>query len=404
MISQETLLKQAEEVKDSVILHRRKIHRYAEIGGKEYKTHKYICEFIEKLGLPYENVTETAILATLDTGKPGPHIALRADIDALPLKENPDNLCGPRTCISEQEGTCHACGHDAHAAMLMGCMEVLCNLKDSLSGVIYFCFEAGEENGASHLQMLDALGRRSVDTVWAIHVYAALESGKIGIRTGACMAGFGGIDITVHGKSGHGSRPDRAINPVYVAAEIVSNIPGVFVNQLDVEKTVTFGVTSIQGGQAFNVFPETAHIWGSMRFFDLEEGEKALQIVKKVADHTAAIYGCQIEYGKMMGDAGIPVVNNKELAELAKASIREIYSQEDAVPDEFPLFYASESYSRYCHRYPGIMALLGIKNPEYGSGAEHHNEKFDVDENVLDMGVKSTVKYVTTLMENGLPV
>lgn len=262
MISQEELLEQAEKVRDAVICHRRTIHRYAEIGGKEYKTHRYICKHIERLGLPYENVTETAILATLDTGKEGPHIALRADIDALPLKENPNNLCGPRCCISEQEGTCHACGHDAHAAMLLGSMEVLYNLRESLTGIVYFCFEAGEENGASCHQMLAALENRSVDTVWAIHVYAALESGKIGIRTGACMAGFGGIDLTVHGKTGHGSRPDQAINPVYTAAEIVTNIPGAFVNQLDVEKTVTFGVTSIQGGQAFNVFPESAHIWG----------------------------------------------------------------------------------------------------------------------------------------------
>ncbi len=403
MISQEEVLKQAEQVRKSVICHRRQIHQYAEIGGKEYKTHQYITQFIEKLGLPYENVTETAILATLDTGKKGPHIALRADIDALPLHENPDNLRGPRCCISEQENTCHACGHDAHAAMLMGCMEVFCNIREYLKGTIYFCFEAGEENGASCHQMLAALEKRPVDTVWAIHVYAALESGKIGIRTGACMAGFGGIDITVHGKSGHGSRPDQAINPVYVAAEIVTSIPGVFVNQLDVEKTVTFGVTSIQGGQAFNVFPENAHIWGSMRFFDLEEGKKALQIVRKVANHIAEIYGCQVEFSKMMNEAGIPVVNDSKLAELAKSSIRELYPKDDAVPDKFPLFYASESFSNYCYRYPGIMALLGIKNPEYGSGAEHHNEKFDVDEQVLDMGVKSTVKYVITLMDNGLP-
>ena len=105
----------------------------------------------------------------------------------------------------------------------------------------------------------------------------------------------------------------------------------------------------------------------------------------------------------MMNEAGIPVVNDSKLAELAKSSIRELYPKDDAVPDKFPLFYASESFSNYCYKYPGIMALLGIKNPEYGSGAEHHNEKFDVDEQVLDMGVKSTVKYVITLMDNGLP-
>ena len=125
-------------VKEAVIGHRRTIHRLAELGGKEYKTRDYVLEQIRRLGLPYEMVTETALLATLDTGRPGPHIALRADMDALPLREHPENLKGPRVCVSEQENTCHACGHDAHTAMLLGSMEVLCSCRDSLNGVVYF--------------------------------------------------------------------------------------------------------------------------------------------------------------------------------------------------------------------------------------------------------------------------
>lgn len=402
MIEEKELSKLTEAVKDCVISHRRIIHQFAELGGVEYKTRDYICNQMEKLGISYELVTETAIIATLDTHKDGPHILLRADMDALPLEEDKENLTGLKICVSEQEYTCHACGHDAHSAMLLGSMEVLSKMKDVLCGVVYFCFEAGEENGASSRQILEFLTEKKVDCVWAIHVYSALESGKIGIYEGACMAGCAGIDITVHGKAGHGSRPDRAINPVFTAAAIVANLPGVFVNQVDVEKTVTLGVTSIQGGETFNVFPEKAHICGSMRFFDREEGEKALHLVKNVAEHTAAMYGCTVSFGEMMDEAGIPVVNDIAHAKLAKEAIRQIYNQE-AVPDDFPLFYASESFARYCKRYPGIMALLGIKNREYGSGAEHHNGKFDVDENVMDMGVRATVKYVSTLMKNGLP-
>lgn len=403
MIEERKVLKLTDDVKDIVISHRRKIHQFAELGGVEYKTRDYICDYIKKLGLCYEMITETAIIATLDTQKEGPHIVLRADMDALPLKEDKKNLLGEKVCVSEQENTCHACGHDAHSAMLLGSMEVLCKMKESLSGVIYFCFEAGEENGASHNQILEALAKKKVDCVWAMHVYSALESGKIGIREGACMAGFAGIDITVHGKAGHGSRPDLAINPVVAAAAIVANLPGVFVNQIDVEKTVTLGVTRICGGETFNVFPESAHICGSMRFFDIAEGQKALNLAKKVAEHTATMYDCTVSFGSMMNEAGIPVVNSIPHAKIAKEAIREIYGYE-AVPNEFPLFYASESFDQYLQLYPGIMALLGIKNPEYGSGAEHHNEKFDVDENVMDMGVKATVRYVIALMKNGLPL
>ena len=391
-----------EELKNSVIEYRRTIHRFAELGGKEYKTRDYILSLVNNLGLPVESVTETAFIATLDTGKPGPHIALRADIDALPLKENPENLKGPKVCLSEQENTCHACGHDAHASMLMGSMRLLCGMKDDLNGIVYFCFEAGEEVGASSRQMIEALAKRSVDTVWAIHVYSPLASGKIGIRSGACMAGFGGIDITVHGKGGHGSRPDFSINPVFAAADIVSTLPGVFVNQLDVEKTVTFGVTSIQGGQTHNVFPETAQIRGSMRFFDQAEGQKAVELVKKTAEHMAAIHNCSVSFGKMMQNTGIPVINNPAFASRARSVACKLFGK-DAVPDDFPLWYASESFSRYCKAYPGVLALLGINNPELGSGAEHHNERFDIDEDALEMGVKTTVAYVLSLMHEGLP-
>ena len=182
-----------EKINDHVIEHRRTIHRYAELGGMEYKTRDYILRQIEQWNLPYEMVTETALIATLDTGREGPHIALRADMDALPMREHPENLKGLKICVSEQENTCHACGHDAHVAMLLGSMEVFCNNVEKLSGVLYFCFEAGEENGVSAIQMVEALSKRKVDTVWAIHVYAALDSGVLGIRSGACMAGFGGI-------------------------------------------------------------------------------------------------------------------------------------------------------------------------------------------------------------------
>ncbi len=389
-------------VKEAVIGHRRTIHRLAELGGKEYKTRDYVLEKVRHLGLPYEMVTETAVLVTLDTGRPGPHIALRADMDALPLREHPENLKGPRVCVSEQENTCHACGHDAHTAMLLGSMEVLCSCRDSLNGVVYFCFEAGEEVGTSVRQMMEALGRRKVDTVWALHVYAALDAGKIGIRPGPCMAGFAGIDITVQGKGGHGSRPDLSVNPVFAAASIVANLPGVFVNQLNVEKTVTFGVTSIQGGQTYNVFPETAQIRGSMRFFDREEGHKASDLVKKTAEHVAAIHNCTVTFGRVMQNVGTPVVNDPRYAQVARKTARELFG-DAAVPEEFPLWYASESFSNYCREYPGVLTLLGIRNPAVGSGAEHHNEHFDIDESAMDMGVRATVGYVTRLMAEGLP-
>lgn len=172
---------------------------------------------------------------------------------------------------------------------------------------------------------------------------------------------------------------------------------------MNVEKTVTFGITSIQGGETFNVFPETARIRGSMRFFDLEEGQKAMDLVKNTARHMAAIHGCQVSFGRVMDHVGIPVINSAPHAQRARQVARDLYG-DAAVPQEFPLWYASESFSTYCRAYPGVLALLGIQNLEKGCGAEHHNERFDIDEDVLEMGVQVTVGYVRSLMDHGLPV
>mgnify|MGYP000738928443 CR=1 FL=1 len=186
MLTNEIIRLQAEAQQDYVIESRRTIHRFAEVSGKEFKTSAFIEEEIKKAGLPYEKAGDTGWIAILDTGKPGSRIALRADIDALLVPEEPNNLAGPRVVVSDDPHTSHACGHDAHTAMLLGAMRVLAEQRDNLTGVIYFCFEEGEEDGRGILAMLNQLSAHGVDVCWGIHVYAGLESGKRGtwLQTG----------------------------------------------------------------------------------------------------------------------------------------------------------------------------------------------------------------------------
>ncbi|MDD3253145.1 MAG: amidohydrolase [Lachnospiraceae bacterium] len=396
MIKNERIKELAAKLNDYTVESRRKIHRFAEISGTEMKTSAFIREEIEKLGLPYEKLEKTGLVATLDTGREGKRIALRADIDALPLPENPNNLAGPRVCVSENPATCHACGHDAHSAMLLSAMKVLCELKDDLSGIIDFCFEEGEENGGGSFQMVEALKSRKMDGVWAIHVYAALDSGKICVEPGPRMAGAVSVDFTVHGKGGHGSRPDLSINPVYTAAQILPNLACAFENQLNVEETVTLGITSIQGGTTGNVIPETARVLGSFRFFNIEEGKKSVEILKKVCEHTAAMNNCTVTYAPKTGIAVVPVMTDATCSELATEALNEILPEGTVAHCD--KWYASESFSRIAAIFPSVFAFLGIRNPEYGSGATHHNEYFDVDENVLPIGLLSTVKYVVRFL------
>ena len=398
MLTNEIIRLQAEAQQDYVIESRRTIHRFAEVSGKEFKTSAFIEEEIKKAGLHYEKAGDTGWIAILDTGKPGSRIALRADIDALLVPEEPNNLAGPRVVVSDDPHTSHACGHDAHTAMLLGAMRVLAEQRDNLTGVIYFCFEEGEEDGRGILAMLNQLSAHGVDVCWGIHVYAGLESGKICVSAGPRMAGAAGVGIKVIGRGGHGSRPDMSVNPVFCAASILTNTATAWVNQITAGRTVTLGVTSIQGGEAPNVIPDTADILGSLRFFNDEEGEKAVRIFKNVAEHTAAMNNCQVQFDDRFCVLCAPVINDEYYSNLISTALPEVLPENVTVSSCEP-WYASESFSCYRRICPSVLAHLGINNPSYGSGAAHHNGFFDVDEGVLSTGVISTLKFVAMLQK-----
>ena len=390
-MNKQQILETAKQYRQYVIDCRRTIHRFAETSGKEEKTSAFILAEVEALGLPYERAASHAIIARLETGRPGPHILLRADMDALPVPENEQNLSGPRICRSDNPATCHACGHDAHSAMLMGAMKALCGMKQELNGTVYFVFEEGEEDGRSVLAILDVIEKYPIDTVWAIHVYSELESGKISVDAGPRMAGAMGVNMTVHGRGGHGSRPDLSINPVFAAASILPNLAVAFANQISAEETITLGITSIQGGETANVIPDNATILGTLRFFNMEEGHKALEILKNVSRHTAEMNNCTITFDPLTSMRTVPVINDADCSALATAALNEVLP-EGAV-SSCPKWYASESVSKYLTKYKGIFAFLGIKNEQAGSGAPHHNDRFDIDENVLETGLIATLTY-----------
>lgn len=390
----------AKTVEAYVIAARRRIHEFAELSGQEHKTREFIEREMAECGIPFERLTGTGIVGILDTGKPGPGIALRADMDALPMKEHENNLKQKRTCMSSQENTAHACGHDAHVAMLLGTMKVLADKKDELTGVIYFCFEEGEEYHTGIAAMMAFLAGKKIDTVWGIHVYSALESGKISVDEGPRMSGAAGVELTFVGKGGHGSRPDLSANPVFCAANFLNNLAVAFANQIDVSETVTLGITSISSDPATNagnIIGDRAKVVGSMRFFNTAIGQKAVDLYRHVADCTAKMHKCQVEFGSMARLICNPVINDSECSRLAKSALEELLPSGSLA--SCGKWYGSESFSYYSEKYKSVFAFLGIKNPEYGSGAEHHNEYFDVDENVLSLGVTATIGYVTAYVD-----
>ena len=399
MLTDEYILKRAAETEPEAIAMRRELHRIAEIGGEAEKTAAYIKARLEKLGIPYEQDFATnSILACIDTGREGPSIGLRADMDALPMHEEPTNLKFSRTCISDTpDKTCHACGHDAHMAMLLASTGIIMDDIEEYSGKIWLAFEDGEENGKGWPSMERLFDGKEIDTFFGIHVWSALPSGTICVQAGPRMAGAIGTDITFIGRGGHGSRPDQAVNPVFVAANYLNNLAVAWANRIDANETVTLGITGIKGGEANNVIPDRASLLGSCRYFSEKEADKAVSILRSVAEHTAAMHNAAVEFGPNFGILGGALINDAHYSEIAENELKKLLGDEAVVRSE--PWFAGDSFHRYLKKYPGIMAHLGIRNEDKGTGAAHHNSFFDVDESVLKTGVAATLGYVKAVTD-----
>ena len=264
--------------------------------------------------------------------------------------------------------------------MLLGAMEVLCRIREELTGRVVFCFESDEENGSGWPLLLPVLEALGIDRCFAIHVLSSLESGKLSIQPGGRMSGMVAVDAEFVGRGGHGSRPDLSVNPVFAAAAALSNLAVAAANRITPGEVLTLGITAIQGGSVFNVIPDRARILGTMRYFSREIGQTALDMQKSVFDHTAAMYGCTVEYAPRNRIYLEPVVNDPDCVRMARENLPAGWLA-DCDP-----WYASETFSDGRNRWPGALAFLGIKNEDLGSGAEHHNEHFDVDESALWRG------------------
>lgn len=280
----------ASELEGYVVGMRREFHRHPEISGHETHTRDVIIRELEAMNVKYRLLDGTGIIAFIEGGKPGKNRVIRADIDALPVQEEAENLCRRKECVSEIPGVCHDCGHDAHMFVLLGTMRLLLRMRDDVPGKVYCCFEEGEETNCGIDTMIDALKDYVVDECFALHVYSGLDAGKINVVPGPLMAGTVGIGFHIKGRKGHGSRPDQAINPIIPAAHIITQLNSAFMNQLNVEETVTLGLGKVTAGEATNVIPDDAYVGGTVRFFDPSEGEKALSIINRIVENTAGSF------------------------------------------------------------------------------------------------------------------
>lgn len=379
----EYILKLCDEMNDELKRIRGHLHSHPELSLEEYKTALYLKNLLKKFDLEIKQSGKTpGFLAILNTHKIGKTIALRTDIDALPITESEYNLSEKRQVISQIPGVMHACGHDAHMAMMIGVIRILTSLKQRLAGKVIFCFESAEENGSGWEDILYLLSEFQVDAIYGTHVISFMQSGTFAVDAGPVMAGCIDAHLEIIGKGGHGSRPDLCINPVFPIAAILNNFAHAYANYKYVDKVVTLGITQIEASKARNVIADRGIIGGTLRFFDKPEAVRFWEQLKMIAINTAQMHGCKVNFlsDKITG----AVVNNDALALLLQNSIQQLY------PGQLKQnikWYASESFAQYATVAPACFMFLGIANALSGSGADHHNAQFDIDEETLKQGV-----------------
>jgi amidohydrolase len=364
-----------------LVRYRRHFHAHPERSLEEFETAAFIERELRDAGYGEirTGVGKTGILATLRGEKPGPVTLLRADMDALPVEEQNDEAYR-----SLNAGTMHACGHDAHMAILLAAARALRSRTAEIAGTIVFCFQPGEEGHCGNKLMIDdgALENPHVDRTFALHVYSGLDVGKVGIRDGPFFASSDQFDIELIGKGGHGAMPQHAVDPIVAAAQLVTLFQTVVSREHAASEPVVVTVGSIHSGTTYNVIPERATLQGSVRAFDdAVRNELPTRIERVTAGLCDAL---RLEYRFDYRYNYPPTVNDPTANDLVRAVAREAVGAENVV-DPHEIVMWSEDMSFMQNLRPGAYFLIGARGPEKGSHPQH-SAHFDIDERVLDIG------------------
>jgi hippurate hydrolase len=361
---------------------RRRLHESPELGVVLPETQRAVLEALGDLDAEIGTGGATsAVVATLRGATPGPTILLRADMDALPMKEETG-----LAFASQHEGRMHACGHDAHVAMLAGAARLLARRRNAFAGTVKLLFQPGEEgHGGARILigegLLDAEPR--VDAAFAIHVDSSLPRGRIASRPGAILASADMISIDLTGRGGHASMPHLAVDPIPVACEIVMALQSLVTRRIDAFDPVVITITRIQAGSAGNVIPPTANLLGTIRSVSERAREMAGDGVRRVAEGVAAAHGVD---AKVHVIRGYPVtVNDAAFAAFARGVASEVVG-EDAVVDMRDPIMGAEDFSYVLQRVPGAIVFLGARLPE-GPGEPLHSSRMQIDEEAMATGI-----------------
>lgn len=390
------------EVEPKVIAWRRDIHQHPELSNREFRTAAKVAEHLQSLDLDSveTGIAHTGVVGTLKGGKPGPVIALRADMDALPVREQTD-LPFASEARGEYNGeevyVMHACGHDTHVAMLMGAAEVLANNRDRLAGTVKFFFQPAEEGppadekGGASLMIEEGVldGSDAPEAIFGLHAWP-VPAGTINYRSGSFMAASDSLYITVRGRQTHGSSPWLGVDPIHAASQIVTALQAIPSRQLDITKgpaVITIG--SMRGGVRGNIIPDEVEMLGTIRTFDVGVREELHAKLRKTVDLVAESAGAE---ASVTIDPYAPVTgNDPQLLEKMMPTLAWAAGEDQVV--EHPLITGAEDFAHFQSRIPGLYLMLGINKEGVGRGeaASNHSPHFFVNEDALIVGVRTMV-------------
>ena len=361
---------------------RNHLHAHPELSYQEFETSKFIQQKLKEWNIDFEVKATTGVIGLIKGKNPNKKvIALRADMDALPIQE--ENTVD---YISQNKGVMHACGHDVHTTCLLGAAKILNELKDEWEGTIKLIFQPGEEKnpgGASLLIKEGVLENPKPDAIFGLHVHPNLEVGKFSFRGGMVMASADEIYITIKSKGGHAAAPHLASDTILAASQLVVNLQQVISRRNDPFNPSVLSITSIQGGNTTNVIPSEVKLMGTFRAMNEDWRFKAHELIKNICKHTGDITGTQIE---ALIDVGYPfVLNDISLTQKAKICAGEFMGEENI--EETELRMGAEDFAYYSHKIPACFFRLGVRNESKNISSGVHTPTFNIDEKAIELGM-----------------
>lgn len=381
-----------EQYKEELVDLRRHFHMHPELGFQEFETQKFIIEYLRKLGLNPKMIAKTGVVALIEGKARGKTLLLRADMDALLVKE--ETNCEYK---SRNNNVMHACGHDAHMAILLIVAKILVSIKDEIKGNIKLVFQPNEEEAGAYLMVEEGvLEKPKVDAAIALHIWTQIESGKVSVQEGPVMGAMDIFKLKILGKGGHTALPHEAINPLFISAQIINACQNIQTNEVNVLSPTLINFAKMQSGTSSNIIPEFAKLEGTIRYLykgDDDSVERPKKRFERIISGICSTYTA--DYELEIIPSNFVVSNDTCLVQMIRQNAEKVVGSENLVPFQT---LAGEDFSEFSKNIPSTLFFLGCGNKEKKTDYPHHHPKFNIDEDVMISGVEiqilNAIKYL----------